>query len=42
MRSALADLKLDSLTVVHAGSDAYPLAPRVRAVGWRSIIREIG
>ena len=42
MRSALADLKLDSLTVVHAGSESYPLAPRVRAVGWGSIVRELG
>ena len=42
MRSALADLKLDSLTVIHAGRDSFPLAARVRAVGWRSIIGEIG
>ena len=42
MRSALADLKLDSLTVMHAGDATFPLAARVRAVGWRSIAREIG
>jgi len=42
MRSALADLKLDSLTVVHAGDASFPLAARVRAVGWRSIIGGIG
>ena len=32
MRSALASLKLDELTVVHAGRDSFPLARRVRAV----------
>lgn len=42
MRSARADLKLDSLTVVHAGTDSFPLGERVRAVGWRSILTEIG
>ncbi|MEW6687785.1 MAG: ATP-binding protein [Pseudomonadota bacterium] len=42
MRSALADLKLDALAVVHAGGESFPLAPRVRAVSWRSIVREIG
>lgn len=42
MRSALADLKLDSLTVVHAGSESFALLPRVTAMGWRSIVRKIG
>lgn len=32
MRIALEDLKLDSLEVVHAGKDAFPLARNVRAV----------
>ena len=32
MRSALADLKLDRLDVVHAGGDAFRMAPRVYAV----------
>jgi predicted AAA+ superfamily ATPase len=32
MRSALADLHLDRLTVVHAGVDEYPLGERIRAV----------
>ncbi len=41
MRSALADLKLDSLTVIHAGSDAFPLAARVRALGWRAIVGKL-
>ena len=42
MRSALADLKLDALSVIHAGEASFALAPRVRAVGWRSITAEIG
>ena len=42
MRSALGDLKLDSLTVIHAGDASFPLAARVRAVGWRAITTEIG
>lgn len=32
MRSALADLGLDSIDVVHAGKETYPLAPKVRAL----------
>ncbi len=32
MRSALVDLKLDQLDVIHAGDESFPLAPRVRAV----------
>ncbi|TPW21442.1 MAG: Uncharacterized protein FD126_685 [Elusimicrobia bacterium] len=32
MRSALKDLSLDELSVVHAGRDEFPLAPKVRAV----------
>jgi len=32
MRSATKDLGLDTLTVVHAGRDEFPLAPNVRAV----------
>ena len=33
MRVALADLKLDRLTVVHAGKESFPLAKNVRALG---------
>jgi uncharacterized protein len=33
MRSALQDLKLDRLDVIHAGGETFPLGPRVRAVG---------
>ena len=32
MRTALTDLRLDRLTVVHAGAHAFPLGDRVRAV----------
>ncbi len=32
MRSALADLKLDRLDVVHAGDDSFPLATRINAI----------
>jgi predicted AAA+ superfamily ATPase len=32
MRAALADLKLDSLSVVHAGTDSYAMAERINAV----------
>ena len=32
VRSALADLRLDRLDVVHAGEHTFPLAPQVRAV----------
>ena len=32
MRSALNDLGLDGIDVVHAGADTFPLADRIRAV----------
>ena len=32
MRHALADLRLDRLTVVHAGSEAYPMGEKIRAM----------
>jgi predicted AAA+ superfamily ATPase len=32
MRSALESLELDELTVLHAGTESYPLAPRIHAV----------
>lgn len=41
MRSALKDLRLTSLTVVHAGDDSFPLGPKVRAVNASSLIDEI-
>ena len=41
MHSALADLALTTLTVIHAGSDTFPLAPRVRAVAARRILEDL-
>ena len=41
MRSALSDLRLDSLSVVHAGEDTYPMAARVRALAFRDIGTEL-
>ena len=32
MRSALSDLKLDRLDVVHVGDDSFPLGPRIQAI----------
>ena len=32
MQVALHDLKLDSLDIIHAGKDTFPLAPNVRSV----------
>ncbi len=43
MRTALADLKLERLDVVHAGEGTFPLAERIRAVAlseiWESLER---
>ena len=41
MQSAMADLKLDALTVVHAGQHSFPMGRRVRAVAWHDLIDEI-
>lgn len=41
MRSALQDLKLKSLTVVHAGKESFPLAKNVQAVAASALIEEI-
>ncbi len=41
MRSALSDLQLDALTVVHAGQHNFPMAPRVRAVAFRDLLTEV-
>lgn len=38
MRAAITDLKLDSLTVIHAGEHDFPLERRVDAVGWRNVL----
>lgn len=41
VHSALADLKLESLTVVHSGSECFKLGPRVRAVAARELLTEL-
>ena len=41
MRSALADLRLDRLDVIHAGDETYPLAERVRAVSLSRLLEDL-
>jgi predicted AAA+ superfamily ATPase len=41
MRIALEDLRLESLTVVHAGKRSFPLGDRIRAVALRDHRREL-
>jgi predicted AAA+ superfamily ATPase len=41
MRSSLEDLGLVRLDVVHAGSETFPLAPRVRAVAARRLLDDL-
>lgn len=41
MRSALTDLRLDRLDVIHAGKETYPLAPRVRAVAFSRLVADV-
>jgi predicted AAA+ superfamily ATPase len=41
MRSAMHDLKLKSLTVVHAGDQTFPLSKQVQAVAFRDLLNAI-
>jgi uncharacterized protein len=41
MRSALESLRLDSLTVVHAGKESFPLAPRMAAVAALRLMQDL-
>ncbi|HEX7185452.1 MAG TPA: ATP-binding protein [Thermoanaerobaculia bacterium] len=41
MRSALESLDLEELTVIHAGTESYPLAPRIRAVALSRLQEDI-
>jgi predicted AAA+ superfamily ATPase len=41
MRTALQDLRLSRVDVIHAGSETFPLAPRVRAVAAERILEDI-
>ncbi len=40
MRSALKDLKLDQLDVVHAGEHTFPLAENIRAIPLHALLAE--
>lgn len=35
------DLKLDSLTVVHAGEETFSLAKDMRAMSWRALVEQV-
>lgn len=41
MHTALDDLKLTRLEVVHAGEKTFPLAPRVRALAFSRILQDL-
>jgi hypothetical protein len=41
MRSALEDLRLSRIEVVHAGTETFPLAPKVTAVAARRLLEDI-
>jgi uncharacterized protein len=41
VRSALQDLGLDTVNIVHAGTETFPLAERVRAVALRRIVEDL-
>lgn len=41
MRSAMQDLKLKSLTVVHAGNETFPLAKQVQAVSMNDLLKTV-
>ena len=41
MRSALKDLKLDSLDVIYAGSRTFPLHECIRAVGISRLLKDV-
>jgi predicted AAA+ superfamily ATPase len=41
MRSALADLRLDRIDVVHAGAETYPLTSRIRALALRRLVDDL-
>lgn len=41
MRTALTTLSLQELVVIHAGTESYPLAPRIRAVGLERLPHDV-
>ncbi len=41
MRHAAADLRLDELTVIHAGDRTFPLSRKIRAVAFERILKDL-
>ncbi len=41
MRSALSDLKLNRLDVIHAGENTFPLTEKIRAVSWQRLLVDV-
>ena len=41
MRTAMEDLQLDGLDVIHAGEETFPLAKRIRAVAAARLLEDI-
>jgi uncharacterized protein len=41
MRSAMHDLTLKTLTVVHAGDQTFPLSQNVQAVAFRDVLNAV-
>jgi hypothetical protein len=41
MRTALQDLRLQRLDVVHAGETSFPLAPKIRAVALGRLLLDL-
>ncbi len=41
MRTALVDLKLDSIDVIHAGAETFPLATKIRALALARLLQDL-
>ena len=41
MHSALTDLRLDSLDVVHAGAETFPISDKVRALALARVVTDL-
>lgn len=41
MRSALSDLKLEQLDVIHAGNTTFDLHKKIRAVSWKRLLKDV-
>lgn len=42
MKSSLEDLKLENITVIHAGNETYPLSASIKAVSWKRLLQDLG